>query len=139
MGAIVDLVTRMKLHEPRWIDTAHRSARNDSSPGQVLSGVRHAAYVLASGINGVGVNVESTVASICKDEVALPRVDLGLLMESASGHQAAQERHLPMRYGDVQIVVASSLVSEQRVYGPTTVDIDLKPALFEEVEQFNDA
>jgi hypothetical protein len=43
-----------------------------------------------------------------------------------------------VRYRDIQIVVATSLPSEQSVYSPTTVDVDVKPALFEEVEQVND-
>ena len=83
-------------------------------------------------------NVESTVASVSEDEVALPRIALGPLMESASRHQAAQQRNLCVRYGDVQIGVVSSLLSQQSVYSPTTVDVDLKPALLKEFEQLND-
>ena len=47
-------------------------------------------------------------------------------------------RHLRVRYGDVQIVVVSSLLSQHSVYSPTAVDVDLKPALFEELEQLDD-
>jgi hypothetical protein len=43
-----------------------------------------------------------------------------------------------MRYSDVQVVMASSLLPEQSVHGPTTVDINLDPTLFEEVEQLDD-
>jgi hypothetical protein len=84
------------------------------------------------------VNVETTLASVSEDEVALPRIGLGPLMESASRHQAAQQWNLRVRYGDVQIIMVSSLLSQQSVYSPTTVDVDLKPALFEEIEQLND-
>jgi len=84
------------------------------------------------------VNVESTVASVSEDEVALRGIALGPLMESASRHQAAQQRNLRVRYGDVQIVVVSSLLSQQSVYSPTTVDVDLKPVPFEEIKQLND-
>jgi hypothetical protein len=56
----------------------------------MLSDVRHAAYVLTRGIERVRVNVDSTVSSVSEDEVALRRIGLGLLMESASRHQAAQ-------------------------------------------------
>ena len=104
----------------------------------MLSDVRYTAHVLTSGVKRVRVNIESTVASGSEDEVAFPRIDLGPLMESASPHQAAQQRNLRVRYGDVQIVVVSSLLSQQRIYSPTTVDVDLKPALFEEIEQLND-
>src|SRR5262245_2164713 len=108
----------MELHEPRWIDAAHRSSGNGPSPGQVLSGVRHATEVRTSGIKRVRVDVESTVASIGKDEVTFPRIGLGPLMESASRHQAAQAWHLLVRYGDVQVAVASSLLAQQSVDGP---------------------
>jgi hypothetical protein len=138
MIPLVDFVAGMKLHEPRWIDAAHWPSGNDPSPCQMLSDVRHTAYVLTSGIKRVRVNVESTVLSVSEDEVALPRIGPGPFMESASRHQAAQQRNLRVRYGDVQIVVVSSLPSQQSVYSPTTVDVDLKPALFEEIEQLND-
>ncbi|HEU4893797.1 MAG TPA: hypothetical protein VFT47_19720 [Vicinamibacterales bacterium] len=104
----------------------------------MLSDVRHTAHVLTGGIKRVRVNVESTAASVSEDEVAFPRINLGPLMESASPHQAAQQRNLRVRYGDVQIVVVSSLLSQQSIYSPTTVDVDLQPALFEEIEQLND-
>jgi hypothetical protein len=130
--------SRMELHEPRWIDAAHSSSGNDPSPGQMLSGVGHAAHVLAGGIKGVGVNVESTIARARKNEVAFARVVAGPLMESASRHQVASKRHPRMRYSDVQVVMASSLLPEQSVHGPTTVDINLDPTLFEEVEQLDD-
>lgn len=83
-------------------------------------------------------NVDSTVASVSEDEVTLPRIGPGPLMESATRHQAAQQWNLRVRYGDIQIVVVSSLLSQQCVYSPTTVDVDLKPVLFEEIEQLND-
>ena len=87
--SFVDLVTRMELHEPHWIDAAHSSSRSDPSPDQMLNGVRHATHILASGIQDVGVNVESPVARVHEDEIAFPRVRAGSLMKSASRHQVA--------------------------------------------------
>lgn len=42
-----------------------------------------------------------------------------------------------MRHGDVEIVVGSSLLSQKSVYGPTTVNVDLKPVFFEQVEELD--
>jgi hypothetical protein len=139
MILFIDVVASMEPHQPCWIDAAHRSSGNDPGPRQVLSGVRHAAHILTSGIKRVRVDVESTVASVREDEIALPRVGLGLFMKSARRHQMTQQRHMRVRYRNVQIVVASSLLSQQSVYSPTAVDVDLKPALFEELEQLDDA
>jgi hypothetical protein len=136
--AFVHRVPSVKFHEPHRIDAAHGSSGNHPSSRQVLGGVRDAADILPSGIKRVRVNVESTLGSVNEDEVALPRIGLGPLLESATRHQVAQQPHLRVRYRDIQIVVATSLPSEQSVYSPTTVDVDDKPALFEEVEQVND-
>jgi hypothetical protein len=43
----------MKLDEPRWIDATHWRSGNDPSACQVLSGVRHTAYVFTGGIKRV--------------------------------------------------------------------------------------
>jgi hypothetical protein len=43
-----------------------------------------------------------------------------------------------MRYGNVQIIVASSFLAEKSVHGPTTIDMNFNPALFEVVKQFDD-
>jgi hypothetical protein len=109
----------MKLYEPYWIDAVHRSFGNHACPCQVLSGVKHAAQVLTSSIKRVRMDVESTAARVGEDEVALPRIGPRLLIKSASCHQTTQQRYLRVRYGDVQITVVSSPLSQQSVYRPT--------------------
>src|SRR5437667_8330691 len=96
MICFVHLVTGVELYQPRRIDTADCASANHASPGQVLSDVGHAADVVASGIKSVRVDVESMADCIHENEVALPRIGLGPLMEPAILHQAALKRHLPV-------------------------------------------
>lgn len=53
---------------------------NDPNPGKVLSGIGHTPYVLARGIECVGVHIKATVANVGEDEVALPRIGLRPLL-----------------------------------------------------------
>jgi hypothetical protein len=123
MIPFIDFVAGMEFHEPCWSDAADGSSGNDSSSGQVLSVVRHAADVLAGGVKRIGVNVKATLARVREDEVAFPRIGLEPLMEPASRHQTAQARHLLVPYSHVQIVVISDLPTEQSINRPTAVDV----------------
>ncbi len=82
-------------------------------------------------------NVEFQAALVPEYEIAFPSVIAIFLSIARCGEQLSQPRYLLVWNRDIEVQVGTGLMAQQGVNGPSSVDINVKTVLLQELDQLD--
>jgi hypothetical protein len=125
----------VEFYEPLGGNASDRVPADYAATGQLLADVRHTADISTCRIEGIGVDVKPASGFVSQDEVAFSAVIATLLVKASPAEKGAKARHLRVRQRDIEIIVRSRLLSEDRINRPAPIDVNLKAILFQERDE----
>lgn len=88
-------------------------------------------------VKGAGMEIEQMPLLVAKHKVALPVVVPRDVPVAFCFKQGSNSGHVPVRRGNVQILVDSCLPSGQCIHAPAAVDGDFNVILIEKLQKLN--
>jgi hypothetical protein len=102
----------------------------------VFAYIGHAMHVIAGFIQGIGMHIDLAAMSVGEDEVTFPGAVARLFTIATESKELTQPRNVPVRQGDIEVLMGPGLFAQQSVHSPATIDVDLQAVLLQKPNEF---